>query len=74
VDTGEINWPVPVAVDREISTPFIALAVMQLFQSRGSGKDGTKAEALLRHGYGGHPFGKDERIAEGRKTSRITKL
>ena len=62
------------AVDKEISVPFIALAVMELFESRGSGRDSARVVALLRHGYGGHPFGNDEHIAEERKTSRLTKL
>lgn len=73
-DTGEVNWLLQVAIDREISTPFIAMAIMQLFQTRGSGQDCARAVALLRHGYGGHPFGKDEHVAEERKTSRITKI
>jgi 6-phosphogluconate dehydrogenase len=73
-DTGEVNWLMQVAVDKEVSVPFIALSVMELFQSRGSGLDSARAVALLRHEYGGHPFGKDEHIAEERKTSRLTKL
>ncbi len=73
-DTGEVNWLVQVAVDREIPVPFIALAVMELFKSRGAGQDSARAVALLRHGYGGHPFGKDEHIVEERKTGRLTKL
>ena len=73
-DTGEVDWLMQVAVDREISVPFIALAVMELFQSRYSGQDSARAVALLRHGYGGHPFGKDEHIAEERKAGRLTKL
>lgn len=73
-DTGEVNWLVELAADKEISIPFIALAVMELFESRGSGLDMARAVALLRHEYGGHPFGKDEHIAEERKTSRLTKM
>ncbi len=73
-DTGEVGWLVQAAVDKEISVPFIAMAVMELFQSRGSGQDSARAVAMLRHGYGGHPFGKDERIAGERKTGRLTKI
>ncbi len=73
-DTGEVNWLLQVAVDNEISIPFIALAIMELFESRGSGWDSARAVALLRHEYGGHPLGKDERVAEERKASRITKI
>ncbi len=73
-DTGEVNWLVQAAIEKEIAVPIIALSVMSLFQSRGSGQDSNRAVALLRHGYGGHPFGKDEAIAKERKTSRITKI
>jgi 6-phosphogluconate dehydrogenase len=73
-DTGEVNWLVQVAIEKEIAVPIIALSVMSLFQSRGSGDDSGRAVALLRHGYGGHPFGKDESIAKERETSRITKI
>jgi len=73
-DTGEVNWLVQVAVDKEIAIPTISLAVQLLFMSRGSGEDCARAVALLRHGYGGHPFGKDARIVKERKTSRLTKI
>lgn len=73
-DTGEVNWLLEVAVDKEIAIPFIALAIMELFESRGAGKDSARAVALLRHEYGGHPLGKDEHIGEERRTGRLTKL
>ena len=73
-DTGEVNWLVQVAVDKEIAIPTISLAVQLLFMSRGSGEDCARAVALLRHGYGGHPFGKDARIVKERKTGRLTKI
>lgn len=73
-DTGEVNWLVQAAIEKEIAVPITAMSVMSLFQSRGSGQDSNRAVALLRHGYGGHPFGKDEAIAKERKTSRITKI
>src|SRR5919199_1214538 len=31
-------------------------------------------KALMRHGFGGHPFGEDKYIAKERKTSRISKI
>jgi len=31
----------------------------------------TRATAIMRHGFGGHPYGKDDYIAKERKTSRI---
>ena len=73
-DTGEVNWLVQDAIDRELYIPVISLSVMELFSSRGSGLDTRKAIAMLRHGYGRHPFGKDIKIAKERETSRITKI
>ncbi len=73
-DTGEVNWLVQAAIDKEIAVPTISLAIQMLFQSRGSGEDCSRAVALLRHEYGGHPFGKDEHVREERKTSRISKI
>lgn len=72
-DTGEVNWLVQDAIDKEIPIPVISQSVMELFKSRGSGKDAWRAIALMRHGYGGHPFGEDEYIKKERKTSRIKK-
>ena len=73
-DTGEVNWLVQDAIDKELYIPVISLSVMELFSSRGGGQDTRKAVALLRHGYGGHPFGKDEKLVQERETSRITKI
>jgi 6-phosphogluconate dehydrogenase len=44
---------------------------MELFKSRIKGSDTYKSIALMRQGFGGHPFGKDEYIAKERQTSRI---
>ena len=46
----------------------------ELSKSRIKDSDTYKAIALIRHGFGGHPFGKDEYIAKERKTSRIQKI
>ncbi len=73
-DTGEVNWLVMEAVKKEIPIPVISQSVMELFASRGAGKDTYRAIALMRHGFGGHPFGPDEYIQNERKTSRIFKL
>jgi 6-phosphogluconate dehydrogenase len=73
-DTGEVNWLVQDAIDKELYIPVISQSVMELFASRGSGMDTRKAVALLRHGYGHHPFGKDEKLIKERETSRITKI
>jgi 6-phosphogluconate dehydrogenase len=70
-DTGEVNWLVQEAVEKEISIPIITHSVMELFRSRQSESHAARAIAIMRHGFGGHPYGKDDYIAKERKTSRI---
>ena len=70
-DTGEVNWLVQEAIEKEIPLPVITQAVMELFKSRRKENDATRAIAIMRHGFGGHPYGKDEYISKERKTSRI---
>jgi 6-phosphogluconate dehydrogenase len=73
-DTGEVNWLVQDAINKEIPIPVISQSVMELFKSRMKESDAYKSIALMRHGFGGHPFGRDEGIIEERKTSRIQKI
>jgi 6-phosphogluconate dehydrogenase len=73
-DTGEVNWLVQDAINKEIPIPIISQSVMELFKSRMKESDAYKSIALMRHGFGGHPFGKDEGIIKERKTSRIQKV
>ncbi len=70
-DTGEVNWLVKEAIEKEIPIPVITQSVIELFRSRRSESDSARAIAIMRHGFGGHPYGKDEYIAKERKTSRI---
>lgn len=70
-DTGEVNWLVQEAVEKEIPIPVITHSVIELFKSRKKETDAARAVAIMRHGFGGHPFGKDDYIAKERKTSRI---
>jgi 6-phosphogluconate dehydrogenase len=73
-DTGEENWLVMDAINKEIPIPVISQSIMELFQSRVRDNPTYKSIALMRHGFGGHPFGKDEHIAEERRASRIAKI
>jgi 6-phosphogluconate dehydrogenase len=73
-DTGEVNWLIQDALNKEIPIPVISQSVMELFKSRNKVSETYKAIALMRHGFGGHPFGKDEYIAKERQTSRINKI
>jgi len=73
-DTGEVNWLIQDAINKEISIPVISQSVMELFKSRMRESDAYKSISLMRHGFGGHPFGRDEGIINERKTSRIQKI
>jgi 6-phosphogluconate dehydrogenase len=70
-DTGEVNWLVDDALHMEVPIPVIAQSVMELIASRDSGNNWARAIAMMRHGFGGHPFGPDEGIAHERHTGRI---
>ena|SRR5438874_1777481 len=73
-DTGEVNWLIQDAINKEIPIPVISQSVMELFKSRNKDSDAYKSIALMRHGFGGHPFGKDKYIAQERKTSKISRI
>jgi len=49
----------------------IAQSVMQLFASRDGKKYWARAIAMMRHGFGGHPWGQDDAIARERRMGRI---
>jgi len=73
-DTGEVNWLVQEAINKEIPIPVIAQSIMELFKSRKSPSDSYRAIAIMRHGFGGHPYGEDDYIKKEKKTSRIHKF
>jgi 6-phosphogluconate dehydrogenase len=70
-DTGEVNWLVDDALHLEVPVPVIAQSVMQLFLSRDRDRNWARSVAMMRHGFGGHPFGADETIASHRREGRI---
>lgn len=71
-DTGELNWLVEDALQMEVPIPAIALSVMELFASRaGAHRHAARAIAMMRHGFGGHPYGPDEDVARERREGRI---
>jgi 6-phosphogluconate dehydrogenase len=70
-DTGEVNWLVDDALHMEVPIPVIAQAVMQLFASRDDRRNWARAIAMMRRGFGGHPYGADPRVARIRRTSRV---
>jgi 6-phosphogluconate dehydrogenase len=70
-DTGEVNWLVADALRMEVPIPVIAQSVMQLFVSRDDRRLWARAIAMMRHGFGGHPYGPDESIRRERETGKV---
>ncbi len=70
-DTGEVNWLVDDALHMEVPVPVISQSVMQLFASRDDQKNGSRAITMMRHGFGGHPYGSDEAVIRERREGRI---
>ncbi len=70
-DTGEVNWLVSDALKMEVPVPVIAQAVMQLFASRDDKKTWARAIAMMRHGFGGHPYGPNAGIVRERREGRV---
>ncbi|HZQ02057.1 MAG TPA: decarboxylating 6-phosphogluconate dehydrogenase [Reyranella sp.] len=70
-DTGEVNWLVDDALHMDAPIPVITQAVMQLVASRDGHKNWARAIALMRRGFGGHPFGEDPTVQRERRTGRV---
>jgi 6-phosphogluconate dehydrogenase len=70
-DTGEVNWLLADALQRERPIPVISQAVQQLLLSRDGAQSWAKAVAAMRRGFGGHPYGPDADVAKERKTGRL---
>lgn len=71
-DTGEVNWLISDAIRMEVPVPVIAQAVMELFTSRDEQKHWARAIAMMRHRFGGHPYGADEAIVRERQEGRVS--
>jgi 6-phosphogluconate dehydrogenase len=70
-DTGEVNWLVADALRMEVPIPVIAQSVMQLAASRDRDRNWARAIVMMRHGFGGHPYGPDDAIARERQEGRV---
>jgi 6-phosphogluconate dehydrogenase len=70
-DTGEVDWLVEDALHMEVPIPVITQSVVQLIASRDDRRDWARAIAMMRHGFGGHPFGANAGIAHERHTGRV---
>jgi 6-phosphogluconate dehydrogenase len=73
-DTGEVNWLVADALRMEVPTPVIAQSVMQLFASRDQRRNWARAIVMMRHGFGGHPYGADQSIVRERREGRVGEI
>lgn len=70
-DTGEVNWLISDALHLEVPIPVITQSAIELFRSRDRSNIDYRAIAMMRHGFGGHPFGKEESLIKERKSSRV---
>jgi 6-phosphogluconate dehydrogenase len=70
-DTGEVNWLVGDALELEVPIPVITQAAVQLVASRDERKEWARAIAMMRHGFGGHPYGRSPELERERRESRI---
>lgn len=70
-DTGEVSWLIDDAIHMEVPTPVIAQSVMQLIASRDRRSAAARSVALMRHAFGGHPFGESEPVADERHHGRV---
>ncbi len=70
-DTGEVNWLIEEALKMEVPVPVISESVMALFRSRDADNDAAKAIAIMRHEFGGHPFGRAEAVARERREGKV---
>lgn len=73
-DTGEVNWLVADALRMERPIPVIAQAVQQLLISRDVDRTWARAVAVMRHAFGGHPFGPDEAVRRERRVGRVGEI
>ena len=65
----DVPGPRATRLDRLLG--IISTAVMQLFLSRDDRKNWARAIAMMRRGFGGHPYGPNEDIARARRTERV---
>jgi 6-phosphogluconate dehydrogenase len=73
-DTGEVNWILEEALQLEVPIPVIATSLMELFASRDRNRYTSRAIAMMRHGFGGHPFGPNEAIQKERRVGKVNPL
>lgn len=70
-DTGEVNWLLEDAIHLEVPIPIISQSIMELFRSRDEARTDYKAVAMMRHGFGMHPYGPTPLFKFSRQSSRV---
>jgi 6-phosphogluconate dehydrogenase len=55
----------------EVPVPVITQSVLQLLASRDDRCNAARAGAMMRHGFGGHPFGADAAVRRERQGGRV---
>lgn len=70
-DTGEVNWLVDDAMQMEVPAPVISQSMIQLLASHDDRQNWARAIAMMRHGFGGHPYGADESVTRERREGRV---
>jgi len=73
-DTGEVNWVIEEALKMEVPIPVITTSVMELFASRDKNHYASRTVAMMRHGFGGHPFGPDKAIRKEREVGKVNPI
>jgi 6-phosphogluconate dehydrogenase len=73
-DTGEVNWLVSDALRMERPIPVISQAIQQLLLSRDGDRTWARAVAMMRHGFGEHPFGHDDHIRRERREGLVGRI
>jgi 6-phosphogluconate dehydrogenase len=71
-DTGEVNWLIEDALRMEVPIPVITQSVVQLVASRDDRRNWARAIAMMRHAFGGHPYGPNPDIARERRCGRVS--
>ena len=67
----EVNWLIVDALHQETPIPVISASVTELMRSRDTLGLDHRAVAMMRKGFGGHPYGRHEGIAKDRRESRV---
>ena len=70
-DTGEVNWLVDDALHMEVPIPVITQSVVQLIASRDNQRNWARAIAMMRNGFGGHPYGPNAAIVDERRNGQV---